>query len=312
MMGRRGFLALGAAAATLGLMVFATRSRSVPVPPPLAPPEGPLKVFHLGHSLVGPDMPHMLAQLAPQGHEYNSQLGSGTPLRAHWEPEENILDFETANRAPAYRDAKEAVGSGEYGAVVLTEMVELRDAVKYFEAAKYLGKWADLARQASAQTRLYLYETWHRLDDPEGWLERIGSDLETLWTGKLLAPDSRRNPGHPVYLIPGGQVLAAVARAAEAGEIPGLASRESLFARTPDGGLDPIHINDLGAYVIALTHYAVLYQRSPAGLPHELSRADGTQAEAFSPEAAAKVQAIVWETVRALPRTGLAAAEGPA
>lgn len=312
MMGRRGFLALGAAAATLGLMVFATRSRSVPVPPPLTPPGGPLKVFHLGHSLVGPDMPYMLAQLAPAGHGFNSQLGSGTSLRAHWEPGEDILNFETANRAPAFREAREAIGSGEYGAVVLTEMVELRDAIKYFDAAKYLGKWADLARKASPQTRLYLYETWHRLDDPDGWLERVDGDLEALWVGKLLAADSRRNPQHPVYLIPGGQVLAAVVRAAEAGEIPGLASRESLFARTPDGDLDTIHINDLGAYAVALAHYAVLYQRSPVGLPHELSRADGTPAEAFSAEAAAKVQQIVWQVVRRLPRTGLTAAGAPA
>ncbi|UWQ85505.1 hypothetical protein [Leisingera caerulea] len=311
-MGRRGFLALGAAAATLGLMVFATRSRSVRVPPPLTPPEGPLKVFHLGHSLVGPDMPHMLAQIAPQRHGYNSQLGSGTSLRAHWEPEEDILDFKTANRAPAFRDAKEAIGSGDYGAVVLTEMVELRDAIKYFDAAKYLEKWADLAREAAPRSRLYLYETWHRLDDPDGWLERIDGDLEALWVGKLLGPDSRRNPQQPVYLIPGGQVLGAVARAAEAGKIPGLASRESLFARTADGQLDTIHINDLGAYVVALTHFAVLYQRSPVGLPHELTRADGSPAEAFSADAAAKVQQIVWQVVRGLPRTGLAAERAPA
>lgn len=312
MMGRRGFLAASAAVATLGLMVFATRSRSVPVPPPLAPPQGPLKVFHLGHSLVGPDMPHMLAQLAPAGHEYNSQLGSGTSLRAHWEPGEDILDFATANKAPAFRDAREAISSREYDAAVLTEMVELRDAIKYFDAAKYLGKWVDLARQASPDTRVYLYETWHRLDDPSGWLERIDTDLEALWTRQLLGPYSRRNPQQPVYLIPGGQVLAAVARAAEAGEIPGLASRESLFARTPEGGLDTIHLNDLGAYVIALTHFAVLYQRAPLGRPHQLSRADGTPAEAFSDDAAARVQQIVWDTVRALPRTGIAAAGAPA
>ncbi|KIC14092.1 hypothetical protein [Leisingera sp. ANG-Vp] len=307
MMGRRGFLALGSVAAALGVMGFASRSRPLPVPPPLSAPEGPLQVFHLGHSLVGPDMPHMLAQLAPGGHGYNSQLGSGTSLRAHWEPEDNILDFETANQAPAFRDAKEAIGSGGYGAVVLTEMVELRDALKYFDASKYLGKWADLARGASPAPRIYLYETWHRLDDAEGWLERIDADLETLWTRKLLGPDSRRNSGHPVYLIPGGQVLAAVARAAEAGEIPGVASRESLFARTPEGGLDSIHINDLGAYAVALTHYAVLYQRSPEGLPYQLTRRDGSPAEAFSAEGAAKVQQIVWDAVRALPRTGIAA-----
>lgn len=305
MIGRRGFLALA------GLLPFAGAVRAAEVPvPPLAPPEEPLKVFHLGHSLVGPDMPHMLAQLAPAGHSYNSQLGSGTSLRAHWEPEEEILHFDIANRAPAYRDAKEAIGSGEYGAVVLTEMVELRDAIRYFGGPKYFRKWAGLAREASPQTRIYLYETWHRLDDPTGWEARIADDLEPLWLSRLAGSDSRRNPRRPAYLIPGGQVLAAVARAAEAGQIDGLTAREDLFARTPEGALDTIHINDHGAYAVALTHFAVLYQRSPVGLPHQLTRADGSPAQAFSAAAAAKVQRIVWDTVRALPRTGIDRTEG--
>lgn len=308
MMGRRGFLALGAAAATLGLALFANRSRSVEVPPPLPAPNGAMQVYHLGHSLVGRDMPHMLAQLAPQGHGYNSQLGSGTSLRGHWEPQEAILDFDVANHPPAYRDARKAVGSGDYEAVVLTEMVELRDALKYFDAAKYLGKWADLARAANPAPRLYLYETWHQLDDPDGWLERIDTDLDRHWIQKLLGPDSRRNPDHPVYLIPGGQVLAAVVRAAEAGDVQDVTRREDFFARDENGALDQIHFNDLGAYVVALTHYAVLYQRSPLGLLHQLLRADGSPAQALSAQAAEQVQAIVWRVVQNHPRTGIAAA----
>lgn len=309
MMARRGFFALAAAAAAMGLAGFAARSRPVPVPPPLPAPDGPLQVYHLGHSLVGPDMPHMLAQLAPEGHGYNSQLGSGTSLRGHWEPDEPILDFDAANQAPAYRDAREAVGSGAYHAVVLTEMVELRDALKYFDGARYFEKWTALARAASPAPRLYLYETWHNLDDPDGWLDRIEGDLEPLWIRGLTGPASRGNPDQPVYLIPGGQVLAAITRAAEAGEIAGLDTREDLFAQTDDGALDTIHFNDLGAYVLAVTHYAVLYQRSPEGLPHQLTRADGTPAQALPAAAARRVQEIVWQVVTAQPRTGIAAAE---
>ena len=57
---------------------------------PLPHPKGPMRVFHLGHSLVGRDMPAMLAQLAPKGHAYESQLGWGTTLKAHWGPKEEI------------------------------------------------------------------------------------------------------------------------------------------------------------------------------------------------------------------------------
>ena len=250
-------------------------------------------------------MPHMLAQLVGEGHRWNSQLGSGTSLRQHWEPDEPILNFDLVNTPPTFRDARAAIGSGGYDAVILTEMVELRDAIRYHASAKYLRRWADLARRANDETRLYLYETWHPLDDPDGWLQRIDTDLERLWLGKLTKSDTRRNLGRPVYLIPGGQAMAAVARAAEAGEIDGLTRREHLFAQTPSGKQDMIHFNDLGAYVVALTHYSVLYHRSPVGLPHRLTRADGSAADALTPTAARQVQDIIWRLVTAMPRTGV-------
>lgn len=290
-----------------GGWISAGQSAPFPVPS-LAAPEGPLKVFHLGHSLVGSVMPHMLAQLAPEGHRWNSQLGSGTSLKEHWEPEAPIRDFDEVNHPPIWRDAKDAIGSGDYDAVVLTEMVELRDAVKYFASARYLRRWADLARAGAPGTRIYLYETWHHLDDPDGWQQRIAEDLERLWLGRVLGSDSRRNPLRPVYLIPAGQVMAAVAKAIEAGQIDGMTDISELFAKTPDGAQDTIHINDLGAYVVALTHYAVLYHRSPVGLPHRLLRPDGAAAQGFTPEAAKQVQQIVWQVVKALPRSGLTGA----
>ena len=48
---------------------------------PLPAPKGALRVYHLGHSLVGRDMPAMLAQLAGAGHHYDSQLGWAHHLR---------------------------------------------------------------------------------------------------------------------------------------------------------------------------------------------------------------------------------------
>ncbi|MFV1494010.1 hypothetical protein VWX97_01970 [Phaeobacter sp. JH18-32] len=298
MIGRRGFLAL--------LSLLPLRAQASPFALPLLKaPTGPMRVFHLGHSLVGRDMPHMVRQLAPEGHSYNSQLGSGTPLQDHWEPDLDILHFDQVNHPPVWRDAPEAVGSGDYDAVILTEMVELRDALRYFKGARYFRRWADLARAGSDRTRIYLYETWHPLDTPDGWLKRIDGDLEQLWLGGLAGSDSRRNPRRPAYLIPAGQVMAAVVRAAEDGQIDGMTHREALFARTSEGALDPIHINDLGAYVVALTHVSVLYHKSPVGLPHQLQRADGSPADAFSAKAARQVQEIVWQVITRHPRTGV-------
>ncbi len=275
-----------------------------------APPAGPVSVYHLGHSLVGRDMPAMLAQLADAalgpGHAYASQLGWGASLANHWAGPAKVAGFEVENAHPRFRPAEAALDSGDYDAVVLTEMVELRDAIRWHDSARHLALWAGRARAGRGDVRLYLYTTWHHLDDPEGFLDRIDADQGALWVDQVLRPALARLPGAAIRVVPGGPALAAVIRAAEGRGVPGLPDRTALFHREPDGRLDTIHLGDLGLYAIALTHFAVLYGRDPAGLPHALRRADGSPAQAPTPEAAALMQAAVWQAVRADPLTGVA------
>lgn len=276
---------------------------------PLPAPERPMRVYFLGHSLVGRDMPAMLAQLAPAGHGYESQLGWGTTLQAHWGPSDAINGFETENAHPRYRDAREALGSGEYDAFVLTEMVEIRDAIRYFDSTRYLREWARLAREGNPGIRVYLYETWHPLDDREGWLERIDRDWSRYWDREILRPALTADPAHrPIHVIPAGRALGRFVRRLDAiGGIEGLPAREGLFAKAPDGSQDMIHLGDLGNYLVALTHLAVLYHQRPPETPRELMRADGSPATLPSPEAAALMAETVWEVVTALPETGVRA-----
>jgi hypothetical protein len=274
---------------------------------PLPRPETGMTVFHLGHSLVGRDMPAMLAQLAGAGHGYHSQLGWGTSLKEHWEPELEIQGFAQENDHAAYRPARQAIASGSYDSVILTEMVEISDAVRYHESAEYLARWAGLAWDANPQARIYLYETWHHTDDDKGWLYRIDSDLRAYWQDKVKYPALGKSSA-PIHLIPAGQVKAAFVRAAEDhGGLGDVAGVDDLFARHPDGRPDTIHFNDLGAYLVALTHFAVLYHRSPLGAPFALLRADGTAAQAPTPQTAALMQEIVWQVVLRHPETGVAA-----
>ncbi|RYF76514.1 MAG: hypothetical protein EOO29_22660 [Comamonadaceae bacterium] len=274
---------------------------------PMPPPEKPLRVFHIGHSLVGRDMPAMLEQLAGTGHDHRSQLGWGATLKSHWEPDVPVNGFEQENAHSRYQDAREAVDGGRFDAVVITEMVEIKDAIKHFDSPTYVRRWARDARQANPAARVYLYETWHPLDDPEGWLNRLDRDLALYWEGVLLAQGlAHSDTGGPVYVIPAGQVMAQFTRRLEAsGGLPGLTSREAIFGRRPDGMQDMIHLNDLGSYLVALTHYAVMYHRNPAGLPHRLLRADGSRADAPSDEAAQLMQKVVWEVVTRYPKTGV-------
>ncbi len=267
---------------------------------PAPAPGNPQNVFHLGHSLVGPDMPAMLMQLAGLGHDYSSQLGWGTPLKAHWEPDEPINGFELRNMPADYADARQAITTGDYNTLVLTEMVEIRDAIKYFDSAKYLHEWVQLGRQSNPDMRIYLYETWHTLDGKEDWLDRIDKDLERYWETEILRRAlAREDQPQPVFVIPAGQVMAQFVRDIESrGGVGPVSGRNDLFS-------DNIHLSDYGTYLIALTHYAVLYQTSPVGLPHDLTRADGTLAADPGPEAAQLMQKIVWDVVQAYKRTGV-------
>lgn len=274
---------------------------------PLPAPTGPLRVFFLGHSLVARDMPAMLAQLAPPGHGYESQLGWGATLAGHWDPSIGLQGFDVENAHSRYRDAREALGSGEYDALVLTEMVEIRDAIRYHDSARYLRMWADFAWRGNPGLRIYLYETWHRLDDPLGWLERIDRDWDQHWDREVLRPALAADEAHrPIHVIPAGRVLGRFVRRLDAlGGVEGLPGREGLFARLPDGSTDMIHLGDLGNYLVALAHLAVLYHREPPLTPRPLARADGSPATPPSPEAARLMAEVVWEVVTSVPKTGV-------
>lgn len=267
---------------------------------PLPPPAGPLAVYHIGHSLVNRDMPAMLAQLAGEGHRYQSQLGWGAPLRSHW-GDIPVNGFEAENAHPFYRDAREAVASGEYDVIVLTEAVEIRDSIRHQDSPRYLAAFAAEAWKARPDTRIYLYETWHALDDPEGWLTRLDADLSRYWEGEILRPALGRLPdGARIHLIPAGQALSALVTEIERrGGVGTVRDRRGLFS-------GQIHLNDLGNYFVALVHYAVIYQKSPVGLPYTLTRGDGTPAQAPEPELALLMQEVAWATARSTPLTGIA------
>lgn len=117
----------------------------------LPPPARPMQTYHLGHSLVGRDMPAMLAEVA--GHVHHGQLGWGSSLGDHWMARVN--GFPEENAYPAHRPVHEALERGDYAALVLTEMVELRDAIRHYDSAAWLADWAALACKAAPMRGSY-------------------------------------------------------------------------------------------------------------------------------------------------------------
>lgn len=268
---------------------------------PLPAAETPLRVYHLGHSLVGREMPFMLQQLAGAEHSFYSQLGWGANLSEHWEPDLPVKGFEQENTHPQFRDPHETLASGEIDVFVVTEALPIQSAIEYHDPAYYLMKWATTAWDANPETRVYLYESWHALDTEDGWLDRLDRDLGQYWEGEIL----RRSLAYeavtqPIHVIPVGQVMAAFTRAVEErGGVGPVRDRNDLFT-------DNIHFNDYGAYLVALTHYAVLYGTSPVGLPHDLMRLDGTPAEDPGSAVARLMQETVWQVVTGYAPSGVA------
>lgn len=259
----------------------------------VTPSDTPLSVYFIGHSLVARTMPALLAQFAPDGHSYESQSGWGAELQSHWEPDIALNGAEVENAHPRFREAHEATGSGDYDVVVLTEKIGLQAAIDFHDSWYYLARWSEKAWGANPETRIYMYETWHETTIEDGWLDRIDRDLPLLWEGEIIDRAlADTDAAHPIYVIPAGQVMAQVVR-------DGLFTKEELL---PDG----IHKSDAAAYLVALTHYAVIYARSPVGLPHEgLVTETGETFSAPPADIARQMQQIVWDVVTSYARTGV-------
>lgn len=312
-----GLALLGLAGAGGGYALWRRRSGRLPLPalPPLAdeavfladftrplpPPGGPMRVYHIGHSLVGREMPAFLAQMA--GHGYESQLGWGTSLREHWEEGLTINGYEAENAHPRFRPAREALASGDYDALVLTEMSSVEDSLRWHATPNYIAEWAKAARAGRPDIRVFLYQSWRNLDTPGGWEAQTTADLQQFWITEFLRRAHAAGSG-PVHLIPAGAVLVAAALAAEAGQIPGVPRRQAFFSVSPEGVPDPVHLSDLGAWLVALTHYVVLYHKLPEPLPVDLLRPDG-RSFSLAPEAASALAERVRAVIAAEPGTGV-------
>lgn len=275
----------------------------------LARTDKKLQVYHLGHSLVGRTMPSMLQQLAGSDHNFRSQLGWGTSLKEHWDPKLVINGFEEENDHENYQNVFEAIRGTQFDAFVLTEMVEIKDAIKYYGSAQYLQKFTQEIVKYNPDARVYLYESWHKVTDKEGWISRLDRDFSNYWLDKIV--DSAHigmENSNTIYVIPVGQVMSAFFKEVERlGGVKGISRPEDIFKRNPEGGLDPIHVNDIGSYLVTLVHFAVLYQTSPEGLPYQLKNETGDKAVAPSKEAAQLMQEITWRVVSENYRTGIVA-----
>ena len=250
-------------------------------------------ILFVGHSLVGPDLPPLveggLRQMRDQS-TVAAQVINGAPLR-----------FNLQNGAGAEGvDARAELAKGETEVLILTEAIPLAEHLKWNDTAGQIAAYAELARAANPNTRVFLYETWHSRKSGPGteiagdpgsgtpWRDRLTSDL-ALWEG---AVRDAQGKGADVALIPAGQAMARLTDAVAAGQVPGISSMDEFFK-------DDIHLSDKGLYFVALVHLAAITEKTPVGLPAKLTRSWKSRDAVIGDALASALQRIAWEAVSA-------------
>jgi hypothetical protein len=205
-------------------------------------------------------------------------------------------------------DAKRDIAN--YDLLVLTERVPVRPTLKYHNADTIALAWFEHAwkngRGGKGAETVY-YASWISIVSGPGsqdewddqwerdtpFRERLDLEMES-WQAIIDHVNANRSPGSPAMrAIPGPKIMAAVYDAIQAGSAPGLSHMQDLFD-------DTIHPNDLGAYLISVAHFAVIYGRDPRTIPNVRGEPGWPSAEQQD-----WMKALVWEVVSAYPDSGL-------
>jgi len=144
-----------------------------------------------------------------------------------------------------------------------------------------------------------LWTTWTNLDNSNGpWrqmLDTQGAEFEKMQdyanaNKPLAAPN--------VYIIPGHKMMARLYDDIQQNSVPGITNINQFFS-------DNIHTNSLGSYMIAMMHYACVFNQSPVGLSNNLLSNPPAGFQAPTSALATYLQNMIWEVVTTYPRTGI-------
>lgn len=260
----------------------------------IAPRTPDLRVVMSGHSLSDP-IAEPLADLvrAAGGPRDSVDLSTipGSPMEWRW------------NNAP-WHDVRDHMA--EYDVLVLTERVSLSNTLPWHRSREVALDFARLAWEQGAQGRggeVLLYASWVTRETGPDWAgQGADPDMALEWRARLDREmlgweeirhhvNAHRPEGAPpMRLIPAIAVMAAIDDAIRAGAAP-ITDIGVMFR-------DAIHPSVLGAWMVALTHYAVIYGRDPRGL----TRPDGV-----APQVAVWIEDLVWLVVTTHPATGVQA-----
>jgi hypothetical protein len=262
------------------------------------PPKG-LRVLTAGHSFHV-WMPGLLAELAEKagitGHEKAglSSIG-GSQVIQHW----NVPDEKNVIK-PALIESKADV-------LTLSPIYLPDEGIENF---------AKLGLEHNTALRITVQEFWLPFDEQALWASRARGEKPVVdRDAKTIAQLREEHASYfkamddhvralnakfgktAVFVVPAGQAVLALREKVIKGEAPGIAKQSELFS-------DPVgHPRDQIKALATYCHFAVIYGRSPVGLPVPAAIAKLPEAEKLN----RLLQELAWDAVTQHPLSGVKA-----
>jgi hypothetical protein len=257
------------------------------------------RIFVMGHSFHMP-IAQPLDQMAKAagfegGKIVGTQVLGGSSITQHWEKADN--------------PAKKALMTGEVDVLTVSPSGKVLPDPG-------LEKFTELLLEHNKNGRLTVQASWGGDGSSLATAKNVDrdktvpSDLRKMWapiTNKVrdqvksinekLAEKHKRQV---LFLVPVGEAVIQLRERVAKGEVPGVAKQSDLFRDDRGHGKPPIYV--LNAYC----HYAVIYGRSPVGLPvpDMLKKAElGANTEKVN----TILQEIAWAAVTGEPASGVKA-----
>jgi hypothetical protein len=201
--------------------------------------------------------------------------------------------------------AKKALRTGKVDVLTLSPIHLPDDGIKNF---------VDLALKHNPKVRVTVQEFWLPFDIYDTTFKQRpkkvdhnapnGEDLRTLHAPYFKSMDEyvmklNAEYGKPVlYIVPAGQAVVALREKIIAGQAPGLNQQEDLFSDAIGHARPPLQA------LVAYCHFAVIYRRSPVGLPIPavLKKANNPKWDA---RLSRLLQEIAWDAVTLHPLSGV-------
>ncbi|MEQ8787020.1 MAG: hypothetical protein RIC55_12000 [Pirellulaceae bacterium] len=250
---------------------------------------------HSFHMFVPALLARMAADADIEGHQQTARQSiGGSYVHQHW------------NRADDQNVVKQSLKTGEVDVLTLSPIYLPDDGIENFTR---------LALETNPDIRITLQEFWLPFDvyapdykksrpQPVDRNSRTAADLREIYAPYFASMDehvrelNKKFDKQVLYVVPAGQATILLREKILAGEAPGLEQQNDLFRDAIGHGTPPLQA------LVAYCHYAVIYRRSPEGLPIPAildAKTYGEHAEALN----RLLQQLAWQAAREHPLSGV-------